>query len=230
MTVLGSMPQRVAADLRVGAFFDVDNTLIPGAAIEFRFFRYLWARGLVGWREAVRSGLFLLRRVPPLSLQALRERKLYLTGKQANVIEPLAEAFVTNSICPSLSAAGLAVLRRHQESGHHLVLVTGSLDFLIEPLARFLKVEHVIAAQPERLDGMYTGHLRGPFPYGAGKGILMQSFAQTKNVDLGRSFAYGDSPGDVEALRLVGHPQVVNPIRGMTRIARQHGWPIAKWV
>ncbi|TLY37121.1 MAG: HAD-IB family hydrolase, partial [Nitrospirae bacterium] len=46
---------------------------------------------------------------------------------------------------------------------------------------------------------------------------------------LGASFMYGDSPGDLPALEAVGHPRVVNPIRGMTRIARRRGWPILYW-
>ena len=219
----------VSADLRAGAFFDVDNTLIPGSAIEVRFFRFLLQRRVIGWREAGRSAWFLLRRVPPVSLQALRERKLYLAGKRPEAIEPLAEEFIAREICPGLSSEGMAALRRHQEAGHSLVLITGSLDFLIAPLARFLNIQAVLAAQPERKDGIYTGHLSPPYPYGEGKRLLIESFALREGLDLSRSFAYGDSPGDVEALRLVGHPSVVNPIRGMARIARRHGWPIVRW-
>jgi phosphoserine phosphatase len=40
---------------------------------------------------------------------------------------------------------------------------------------------------------------------------------------------YGDSPGDLPVLETVGHPRVVNPIRGMVRIARRRGWPILQW-
>ena len=229
---MSSMPMSRSAPVagdRVGAFFDVDNTLIPGSAIEVRFFRYLWQRGLVGWHETIRSAGFLVRHIPPISLQALRERKLYLAGKRPEVIEPLAEEFVRSAICPGLSAEGLAALRRHQDAGHRLALITGSLDFLVAPLACFLEVETVLAARPERRDGRYTGHLLPPFPYGEGKRRLIESFASNHGLDLSGSFAYGDSPGDEEALRLVGHPLVVNPIRGMARIARRHGWRVEKW-
>lgn len=229
MSLIPTSGPAVSADLRAGAFFDVDNTLIPGSAIEVRFFRFLMQRRVIGWSEAGRSAWFLLRQVPPVSLQALRERKLYLAGKRPEVIEPLAEEFIAKEIYPELSSEGAAALRRHQEAGHSLVLITGSLDFLITPLARFLKIETVLAAQPERRDGHYTGHLSPPYPYGEGKRLLIESFARREGLDLSRSFAYGDSPGDVEALQLVGHPLVVNPIRGMARIARRHGWPIVKW-
>lgn len=216
-------------DRCVAAFFDVDNTLVPGLAIELRFFRHLWQRGLVGSSEAARSLRFLLRHIPPLSVRSLRERKLYLEDKRPADIEPLAEEFIRTTVCPRLSQDGLARLESHRHAGHHLVLITGSLDFLIAPLAGHLKVDRVLAARPEQRSDRYTGYLSSPYPYGEGKRRLIESFAREAAVDLKQSYAYGDSPGDVETLQSVGHPLVVNPIRGMKRIARRQGWPIAKW-
>ena len=74
---------------RVAAFFDVDNTVLPGEASEVRFFRWLWRRGVVGWPEVRASISWLIRHLPPLSLHPLRERKLYLAGKPSRVIRHL---------------------------------------------------------------------------------------------------------------------------------------------
>ena len=71
----------------LAALFDVDNTLIPGQACEVRFFRYLWRRGLVGWHEVRRSLSWLIRQSPSVTIHPLRERKLYLEGKDPSVIE-----------------------------------------------------------------------------------------------------------------------------------------------
>jgi len=71
----------------LAALFDVDNTLIPGEACEVRFFRYLWRRGLVGWREMRRSLVWLIRQGPSVSIHPLRERKVYLEEKDASLIE-----------------------------------------------------------------------------------------------------------------------------------------------
>ena len=62
-----------------------------------------------------------------------------------------------------------------------------------------------------------------------GKADILNGVAAHYNLDLSRSYAYGDSPGDFHALQLVGHPFVVNPIRGMARIAKQQGWPVTQW-
>src|SRR2546423_13099607 len=87
----------------VGAFFDVDNTLVPGFAVELHFLRYLWKERLVGVNDAVHSLWFLLRHIPPVSFHPLPERKLYLAGKQRATIEPLAERFIRAEICPKPS-------------------------------------------------------------------------------------------------------------------------------
>jgi len=110
MQTLQQAHAETGPDVRTAAFFDVDNTLIRGQAIEVRFFRHLWAKGLVGISEATRSLWFLLRHLPPLSIHPLRERKLYLEDKRPDEIEPLAEEFIRAAILPRLSSDGLAAL------------------------------------------------------------------------------------------------------------------------
>lgn len=219
----------ICAGSKVAAFFDFDNTLLPGQASELRFFRFLWRRGLVGWRDVYGSLFWLARHLTDASLQPLRERKLYLRGKRADDIEPLADEFCRDVLCPGLSSDGLAKMDEHRRAGHHIILVTGSLDFLLAPLAQWLGIDQVLAAKPERLDGRYTGNLIPPLPYGEGKRLLITQLALHSELDLATCYAYGDSPGDVEILRLVGHPLVINPIRGMRGIARRHQWPVVRW-
>ncbi|TKB67604.1 MAG: HAD-IB family hydrolase [Nitrospira sp.] len=213
----------------IAALFDVDNTLLPGEASEVRFFRFLWRRGLVGWSELTRSGAWLVGHMPPFSLHSLRERKVYLAGKRPADIESYAREFCQTEMIGRVSLQGRAKLDAHRQAGHQLILVTGAPDFLIEPLAEFLGVPTVFAAKPEQRDSVYTGALIPPLPYGRGKRELILTHARTMSLDLAGSYAYGDSPGDQDILELVGHPQVVNPIRGMARTAQRLGWPVATW-
>jgi HAD superfamily hydrolase (TIGR01490 family) len=213
----------------IAALFDVDNTLLPGAASEVRFFRYLWRRGLVGWSELTRSAAWLAGHMPPFSLHSLRERKVYLAGKRPADIESYAREFCQAEMIGKVSLQGRAKLDAHRQAGHQLILVTGAPDFLIEPLAKFLGVTTVFAAKPEQRDSVYTGMLIPPLPYGHGKRELILAHAREMGLDLAGSYAYGDSPGDHDLLELVGHPLVVNPIRGMARTAQRLGWPVARW-
>ncbi len=213
----------------LAALFDVDNTLLPGQASETKFFRHLWRKGLVGWEELRRSAGWLARHIPPLSIHPLRQRKLYLEGKEPGVIEACAREFFHTELVPCLSSKGRDRLEAHRQSGHHLILVTGAPDFLVIPLAEWLNVPTFFSARLECEASRYTGRVLPPLPYGDGKRELIIAHAHEKGIDLASSFAYGDSPGDTELLDLVGYPVVVNPIRGMRRIARQRGWPIVDW-
>lgn len=207
----------------------MDNTLLPGEASEVRFFRWLWRRGVVGWPEVRASLTWLLCHAPALSLHPLRTRKVYLAGKPAQVIEPLAEEFCREQLCPGVSPAAMRRIEEHRQAGHAIILLTGSLDFLIDPIAGALRVDRYFAGCLEQMNGVYTGHLVSPLPYGAGKRRLIERLATDLELDLGACYAYGDSPGDVDVLRAVGHPTVVNPIRGMARVARREHWPIVEW-
>ena len=214
----------------VGAFFDVDNTLVPGPSIEVRFFRHLWKLGLIGTPQFLKSAWFLIKHIPPVSLSPLRRNKLYLMGQQPQVIEALAKDFIQTTVCPHLSLRGGSVLSRHQREGHKIALISGSPEFLVLPLAAALKVSVVRAARLQTKENGYTGRVIAPLPYGPAKRRLLEDLAAQYGLDLKRSYAYGDSPGDFQALQAVGHPFVVNPIRGMARMARQQGWPVSHWV
>ncbi|RMH32806.1 MAG: HAD-IB family hydrolase [Nitrospirae bacterium] len=213
----------------VGAFFDVDNTLVPGFSMEIWFVRHLVRLGVIGVRELSRSFWFLLQRIPPLSLAPLRSHKLYLFGQDPDVIESIARTFVLAHARHKISARAEAQLERHRRAGHRIALISGSPEFLVKPLAELLNVSLVYAARLETNDRGYTGRVFAPLPYGHGKRLLVERLAKRYRLDLTRSYAYGDSPGDLQALQAVGYPHVVNPIRGMARIARKRGWPITQW-
>jgi HAD superfamily hydrolase (TIGR01490 family) len=172
---------------------------------------------------------WLTAHVPPFSLHSLRERKIYLTGKRPADIESYAREFFQAEMIGKVSIEGRARLDAHRQAGHQLVLVTGAPDFLIAPLAEFLEVPTVFAAKLEQRNPVYTGALIPPLPYGRGKRELILAHAREMGIDLAGSYAYGDSPGDHDLLELVGHPLVINPIRGMARTAQRRGWPIMTW-
>src|SRR5262245_3513493 len=153
----------------LAALFDVDNTLIPGEACEVRFFRYLWRRKLVGWRELRRSLVWLIRQGSALTIHPLRERKVYLEGKDPSVIENCAREFFEDEMFGALSGKGRDRLEAHRQSGHQLILISGAPDFLITPLAAALNVPTLFAARIERVAGRYTGAVLPPLPYGMGK-------------------------------------------------------------
>jgi len=214
---------------RIAAFFDFDNTIVPGPSIEYRYFRLLWQKRLAGPRDLVRSAAVLLRNLPPFTFDPLRRYKAYLADKPVTAIESLASGFFWEHVCPRISEEARRAIAEHRAQGHRLVLLTGSPDFVVEPLATHLKFDEIVAGRPERVGATFTGRMLEPYPYRHGKLLAAERLAPERDFDLGASYMYGDSPGDLAMLEAVGHPRVVNPVRGMRRIARRRGWPILRW-
>jgi HAD superfamily hydrolase (TIGR01490 family) len=129
---------------------------------------------------------------------------------------------------PRLLSEGLGRLERLKGEGVQLVLVTGSLDFLMQPLAERLGAEMVAASLEER-DGCFTGRLTTPPMTGDRKAQAVQEHAGRFGVNLQASFAFGDALGDVPMLECVGQPVAVNPGRRLAAQAVRRGWPIERW-
>jgi HAD superfamily phosphoserine phosphatase-like hydrolase len=152
-----------------------------------------------------------------------------LEEKDASLIEACAREFFHDEMLQAVSRQGRERLEAHRQSGHQLILISGAPDFLVTPLAAALNVPTLFAARLERPWRPLYRRGRSSPPLRSGKRQLVVSHAQERGLELANSFAYGDSPGDTEILTLVGYPVVVNPIRGMRRIARGRGWPVVDW-
>jgi HAD superfamily hydrolase (TIGR01490 family) len=214
----------------VAAVFDVDRTLVPVTTTERIFIRYLFRKRVIGLGVAARTLIFLLRSLRQATpFEAIRRRRAYLQGQPYDKMERLAHQCFETDIKPRLSQAGLAAIREHKAQGHTIVLLSGSLDFLLRPLKEYVDADHMIAARMEIIDGKLTGKILGDYPYGSYKALLIRHFAQEHGLDFTRSYAYADHHTDHELLRLFGTPVVINPKARMQDIARREGWTVKEF-
>jgi HAD superfamily hydrolase (TIGR01490 family) len=205
---------------RIAAVFDIDQTLVQGYT-ERLFFRYLLRRRLLGLPQAL-TYLSSLAFNPQLRF----EDKGYLEGLAVAEVVGLARQCYQEEIAPRVSRQGLTRLLEHQAQGHLIVLLTGSLTFLLLPLQEELGADWLIATEVGRNDGRFTGKIQGIHPRGANKLRLLRELAQTQGLDLPRSYAYGDHIQDLHLFRHIGNPVAVNPSWRLKRQARRHRWPI----
>lgn len=120
-------------------------------------------------------------------------------------------------------------IRSLKSSGWTVVLVTGSLDHLMAPVAAHFNADAVIAATLEERDGAFTGELVGPPVVGAEKVRRMHADAAARGVSLDSCAAYSDSYSDLPMLQAVGAAHAVNADARLAREARQAGWPLLYW-
>lgn len=214
------------------AYCDVDGTLsatqIASPLIFFKQrltsqpFRALWM-GTLPFRAAYWLLLDQFSRVAS-------NRAIYsgYAGLEAGRVKALAGECYRSYLEPRLSGEGLQRLERLKSEGVQLVLVTGSLDFLMKPLAERLQAEWVAPSLEER-EGRFTGRLTTPPMTGEHKAEAVRAHSQRCGVDLQASLAFGDAMGDLPMLECVGQPVAVNPSRSLATQAARRGWTIERW-
>jgi alcohol-forming fatty acyl-CoA reductase len=121
----------------------------------------------------------------------------------------------------------LSTLREHKRLGHRVVLLSGALDFVLEPLSDL--ADDVLSASLQEEDGHFTGEISGPPVAGEARARMLASFARRRGVDLSRSYAYADAISDLPMLEAVGNPVAVNPDRRLLAAAKDRGWQIRRW-
>ncbi|MHB8263748.1 MAG: HAD-IB family hydrolase [Acidimicrobiales bacterium] len=213
------------------AVFDLENTLISANVID----SYMWLamRHLKGAdRVAVTSRLAL--QIPRLWALDRKDRGdflrtfyRYYEGADLDTLRDDAMEFFHSFIMTRSYPAGFARLRKHRSLGHRTVLVTGSLDFLVEPLRPLF--DEILCAKLEVSNGQATGGLETPPPTGEARALLLARYAHAHDVDMAESVAYADSVSDLSLLDAVGFPVAVNADQRLSALAKKRGWHTEMW-
>lgn len=218
---------------RAAAFFDVDGTLAATNIVHP--YLYLRRRLLPGWRYGAYLAGFILR-APYLYCLDRIDRSAFnrafyrqYRGLDAEESRALAEACAAEVYLPALYPAARRAVEEHRARGEPVILVSGTLDFLLEPVVRMLGATAVLGARLGTSGRRFTGELQGPPVAGAEKRRLIQEQAAKRGLDLACSFAYGDSVADLPMLEAVGRPVAVNPSAGLRRIAQARRWEVRSW-
>jgi HAD superfamily hydrolase (TIGR01490 family) len=214
------------------AVFDVDGTLVETNVVEYFLWMRLRAQPVEDWpsfmaqmlREAPRW-LYLERRS-----RAEFQRSFYreYNGLEYDVMKQLGREALDAVTLRRIYPEGMRRIREHKRAGHRVLLLTGALDVVVEPLAELLGVE-VDCAHLLVKDGRLTGDLQAPPPAGEARGTLLDEYAAKNGIVLSESFAYADSLSDLPMMELVATPVAVNPDARLSQVAGQRGWRIERW-
>jgi fatty acyl-CoA reductase len=214
------------------AVFDLENTLIASNVVE----SYAWlATRRLPSDERVRFVVRTLREAPSLLALDRRDRGDFLRhfyrryeGASAEQLQHDAWDLFSSLILTKSFPAGIRRVREHRALGHRTLLITGALDFVIEPLKPLFD-DVVAASLGVDAAGRLTGELLTGPPTGEARAILMQEYAQAYGLDLEQAVAYADSASDLPMLEAAGHPVAVNPEAKLATIARKRGWHTEHW-
>jgi HAD superfamily hydrolase (TIGR01490 family) len=221
-----------ASGPQVGAFFDLDGTLVAGfTAMAHAGERIRRGQASVGEVLGIveASVRYRLGRMPFERL--LTRGAGYLRGELMSDLDELGELLFEQHIRSQIYPHMREIVESHQDRAHTVVLSSSALTIHAEPVARFLGITHVVCNQFE-LDGhgALTGDIVKPILWGPRKADAVQQYSRANDVDLQCSYFYADGGEDVALMRLVGNPRPVNPRPELAAMAAQRGWPVLRVV
>jgi HAD superfamily hydrolase (TIGR01490 family) len=212
----------------VGAFFDLDGTLVAGfTATAHAGDRIRRRQARVGEVLGVAEAMMRYR-FGRMEFGRLVVRGAgYLRGESLAELEAIGERLFVDRISARVFPVMREIVHAHQARGHTVALCSSALTIHARPVARFLGISHVLCNQFVVDDvGRLTGDIVRPIVWGPTKAAAVQRFSAEHTITLGGSYFYADGDEDAALMALVGHPRPVNPRPRLAAVAGQRGWPV----
>ena len=215
------------------AIFDLDNTLIAGDS-DHGWGEFMVAEGMVDAEtyKTANDRFYEDYERGELDLTAYLNFSLEpLTHYTLDELHQLHQKFMRDCIEPLRLPLAEQLLERHRKEGDYLLIITSTNQFITEPIAKSLGVDHILATQAEIRDQRYTGKTIGTPCYQEGKITRLQDWLSEAERfgfrgDLTNCCFYSDSINDLPLLKEVDHPVAVDPDPQLKAHAEAHQWPV----
>ncbi|WP_353940587.1 HAD-IB family hydrolase [Streptomyces sp. HUAS MG91] len=211
------------------AFFDVDHTLTTSGSMS-RLLAYYHA-ALGHPRREFDDRMCELKAMTAVGCPREAVNRAYyagLEGLDAEVMAAMAGAWFDAERATGrfYHEPAVAALRRHQERGAHIALVSGSFPAPLRLIAADLGADELLCTEPRVERGRYTGKLDGPPMIGTAKADAALKVLLQRGVPARDSIAYGDDISDLPLLRAAGSGVVVGGDRRLRTLAGAEGWTL----
>ncbi len=210
------------------ALFDLDNTLLSGDS-DYEWGRFLVRKKLVDevayeaanvrFYEQYKQGVldiyeFSAFSFKPLSLRSMSE------------LNELHKEFMQDVISPLMGNKAKALVDKHREAGHTLMIITATNSFITRPIANAFGIDNLLATEPKIVDGRYTTEVEGIPCFHQGKVERLNDWLAKNNENLDGSYFYSDSHNDLPLLEKVTFPVAVDADEKLEQIAKQRSWKL----
>jgi HAD superfamily hydrolase (TIGR01490 family) len=210
------------------AIFDLDNTLLGGDS-DHLWGEFLVEQGIVDktsyhdtndmFYEQYKNGTLDIFEFLAFTLKPLAEHPL-------ETLEAWRKQFLQQKIEPIILPSAQDLVQKHQRQGDTLMIITATNSFITAPIAKRFGIAHLIATEPEFIDGSYTGKVAGTPSFKEGKVERLDTWLSEQKANLDGSYFYSDSHNDLPLLKRVDYPIAVDPDSTLKQFAQQQGWKI----
>lgn len=212
------------------ALFDLDNTILAGDS-DYNWSRFLIQEGyLDGAIHAEKNEKFYADyKAGTLDIYAFVEFQFKpLARNPRTVLNQLLKKYVEEVIKPMITEKARALVKRHQDEGDLIIVITATNSFITKPIAELFGIENLIGTDPEEKEGEFTGKVSGLPSFKEGKVTRLEVWLKGKNLSLAsfeKSYFYSDSHNDLPLMQKVTHPVAVDSDDVLSEYAKSKGWP-----
>ena len=212
---------------RIGAFFDMDKTLISENSGSL-YMRYRYQRGEISGLELLKGiGAYIQYKLGILDIRNwTKNMMVQFRGQSERELEQEAVQWVEEMVVDTIYPEAERLVREHADAGHVVAIVSGATRFVVRPIAARLGIDHLLYTRLEVEDGRFTGRVIEPICFEEGKIYWLQQFVEEQGIDLAKSYFYTDSVTDLPVMDIVGHPVATNPDPLLYRAAVRRRWPV----
>ncbi|HYG10179.1 MAG TPA: HAD family phosphatase [Pyrinomonadaceae bacterium] len=216
--------------MAAAAFYDLEGTLVSTNLVHTLGF---YARNQQGVLRSLRKTATTVLSIPLFAATDQYSRKVFndlffkrYKGETEDRLRFFADELFESVLKPAVFPGAFELIEKSRSLGLRQVVVTGALDFSVEPLMKYLGIETYVSNRLEFVNGIATGRLLPPVLAAATKASWIRNYAEQEGINLSESYAYTDSMSDLPMLSIVGHPAAVNPDMRLRQTALHHDWPI----
>ncbi len=215
------------------ALFDLDNTLLLGDS-DKTWGDFLADNNIVDpdsfrkkneqFYQDYENGTLDIYKYHEFSLKPFTQNSYEFMTKLRN-------QFITEQIQGMIPNKARSLVQYHQDQNHTCIIITATQSFITKPIATLFNVTHLIATEPEIINGTFTGKLHGTPCFQEGKITRLHQWLTSKNIQLNaipHIYSYSDSYNDLPLLELAHTPIAVNPDTRLAQHASKLGWTIIK--
>lgn len=208
------------------ALFDLDNTLLDGDS-DYMWGKFLADKGMVDahryntqnekFYKDYREGSLDINEFLRFALQPLSEHSM-------DTLVALRQQYTDEYVEPMILPKALALIERHRRSGHELLIITATNRFVTEPIAARFGIANLLATEPEKVNGRFTGGVAGLPCFQEGKIQRFHNWLLERHIADAETWFYSDSYNDLPLLSEVDHPVAVDADARLADVAKQRDW------
>lgn len=209
------------------ALFDLDHTLL-NVNSSYCFGKYLYRQGVFSTFKMIKlAGYYALHKANLLSMQSMQIKifNSLFKGYSYQFFMDKADDFVQKSIDTMIYLPAYQELKKFQERGDFVAILSSSPDFLVRPISKYLGVNYLEASTYfVGESGTFTHIYR--LMLGEQKAKYSQLCAKKLNIDKSNVSAYSDSILDLPLFLSVGSKIAVKPDRYLKAYCKGNDWRI----